>query len=193
MITGICLHPKGIISEFNIEGRYMDDVNLDKLSNLKRNKPSNYYNNIEPQCISDTGFVDNELNIFIYAWEEGKPGDENKHELPPPLDTNLYFGNIYVFAHGVRGLKNLNKNTFKRIYKRSFKGFYSLGDEDSERSSDGNDSGSSLADFIVNDENDSEESDYEDSDEDVNLEDDDNEDDGSVIDLSDEDTSDEDN
>tara|TARA_B100000405_G_scaffold297343_1_gene253118 strand:- start:9246 stop:9902 length:657 start_codon:yes stop_codon:yes gene_type:complete len=187
MITGICLHPKGIVSEINIEGRYRNDINLNTLSDLKKNKPSKYYADIQPQCIEETGFVDNDLNIFIYAWGEGKPGDENKHELPPPLDTNLYFGNIYVFACGVRGLKNLNKTTFKRIYKKSFKGFYSLGDEDSERSTDGDDSGSSLAGFIVNDESDTEESNYENSeDEDEDFEDDEEDDDSTMCSMSDE-------
>jgi len=30
--------------------------------------------------------------ISIWGWKEGKAGTENKHELPPPYDTELLFG-----------------------------------------------------------------------------------------------------
>jgi cobalamin biosynthesis protein CobT len=32
--------------------------------------------------------------ISIWGWKEGKAGTENKHELPPPHDTELFFGDI---------------------------------------------------------------------------------------------------
>jgi len=32
--------------------------------------------------------------ISIWGWKEGKAGTENKHELPPPHDTELFFGDV---------------------------------------------------------------------------------------------------
>ena len=36
--------------------------------------------------------------LFLFGSKEGKAGTENKHELPPPLDSELFFGDIILVA-----------------------------------------------------------------------------------------------
>ena len=39
--------------------------------------------------------MNNENNyISIYCKDKGRANSENKYDLPPPLDSNLYFGNM---------------------------------------------------------------------------------------------------
>jgi len=37
--------------------------------------------------------------ISLYARDEGRANTENKYDLPPPLDTVLYFGTMICVGH----------------------------------------------------------------------------------------------
>ena len=37
--------------------------------------------------------------VSLYSKNDGKAGEENKYELPPPIDKDLYFGNIIIISH----------------------------------------------------------------------------------------------
>ena len=77
--------------------------------------------------------------ITIFAKDNGRAGSENKYDLPPPIDSNLYYGTLML-------VKTFNKNSFEKdnlddllladwekCYEKLFGGFESLG-EDSEES-----------------------------------------------------------
>jgi hypothetical protein len=76
--------------------------------------------------------------ITVFAKDNGRAGSENKYDLPPPLDSNLYYGTLML-------VKTFNKNSFEKdnlddlllsdwekCYEKLFGGFESLGEEDSE-------------------------------------------------------------
>jgi hypothetical protein len=69
-----------------------------------------------------------DTTITIWGWTDGKAGTENKHELPPPHDKVLLFGD--VIATVPKG--DLTIEQWKEFYNKAFKGFEDLGSEDSE-------------------------------------------------------------
>ena len=73
----------------------------------------------------------------IYTKDKGRANSENKYDLPPPLDSNLYFGSMAVIKHTSKIPKNENVSSdfddkeWLKLYEHLFGGFEDLGDEDS--------------------------------------------------------------
>jgi len=109
---------------------------------------------IEREC--DFEWQENTLSVF--AFNDGKAGKENKTELPPPLDTQLYFGNIIIIAHTGGEVKNLSLEEYKEFYNSAFGGFEDLGEEDSWSSEE--DPNSEDERFIVNDDDDDDDEEF---------------------------------
>ncbi len=69
--------------------------------------------------------------IIIYGWEQGEAGDENKHELPPPIDNSLYFGDLLVFRLDDNGkLNHLSKEAYEIFIEHQMGGFIDLSEDD---------------------------------------------------------------
>jgi hypothetical protein len=66
--------------------------------------------------------------LTLWGWEEGKAGTENKHELPPPHDEALFFGDIVVTSSS----GDLTVDMWSEFYDVAFGGFEDLGSDDSE-------------------------------------------------------------
>ena len=72
----------------------------------------------------------------MFGHKEGKAGTENKHELPPPLDNELCFGDILVLL--CKDKKSFAKpiafkpEEYEAFYTQMFEGFEDLDDEDEE-------------------------------------------------------------
>jgi transcription elongation factor S-II len=82
-----------------------------------------------------------DIILHIIGYKEGKAGTENKHELPPPNDKGLIFGDAVIY--GTNKTKNLmpfNSDEYKKFYNRQFEGFEELGNEDSDEDIDDDDS-----------------------------------------------------
>ena len=152
MVLSICLKTNGEIKEFDLNENHVDNINLETFNSikLKNIQPQKNCRKCQPEKIENSGFEFDKNKILIYVWKEGNAGQENKHELPPPNDKELYFDNIYIIACNKKKIIPLTRVEFKNLYKKAFKGFYSIGDVDSERSSD-SDSTGSLNSFIVSD------------------------------------------
>ena len=75
--------------------------------------------------------------VELWSRDSGKSGTENKYELPPPIDTPLYFGNMAAVGVNNKGeLIDLTIPIWKRVYEHLFGGFEDLGDESEEESED---------------------------------------------------------
>ena len=154
-VKAICLKNNGDIIEFKLPS------NLD-INKLDVNKfPSSVINVIgknalEREC--DYNYSGNTISIF--AWTDGKAGNENKHDLPPPIDKQLYFGNIFVILHEEDKLKNLSKSEYEEFYEIAFGGFEDIGSDDTWSEEEEADSDDSINDFIVDDDEESEDEDY---------------------------------
>jgi len=78
----------------------------------------------------------NGMTIVLYAYKTGKAGTENKHELPPPHDKGLYFGEAVLIA--VKGGTPVSFQTadFTKFYAEKFGGFEETGDGEEEEEED---------------------------------------------------------
>lgn len=75
--------------------------------------------------------------VELWSRDAGKSGTENKYDLPPPIDTPLYFGNMAAVGVNNKGqLIDLTIPIWKRVYEQLFGGFEDLGDESEEESED---------------------------------------------------------
>ena len=74
----------------------------------------------------------NNNEVKIYGWEDGKAGKENKHEMPPPYDTNLYFGDLLVVNLKKNDLINFTKKDYNIFFEEMYGGFEDIGDTESD-------------------------------------------------------------
>lgn len=116
--------------------------------------------------------------IFVVGNKEGKAGQENKFEFPPPIDNDIFFGDLCLLkgenlGHGGR-LVDLTIKEWKRVYEMLFGGFDDCGSDDEDDNEDDDDiyvempttkEGYAKDGFVVDDE------DGEDGDEDDDYED----------------------
>lgn len=74
--------------------------------------------------------------LHLIGYKEGKAGTENQHELPPPHDKELFFGDIVLLLSKEK--KSFAKPTlmkteeYESFYTQMFEGFESIGESDSE-------------------------------------------------------------
>ena len=76
--------------------------------------------------------------ISVFAKDKGRANSENKYDLPPPIDTALYYGTILIVKTFTNqnfdkdNLDHLTLEEWEKCYEKLFGGFESLGDDDSE-------------------------------------------------------------
>jgi transcription elongation factor S-II len=77
--------------------------------------------------------------IYLFGYQQGKAGTENKHELPPPHDSLLLFGDI-VLLYAEKGSfaspLPFKPEDYEVFYNDAYGGFESLDDEDEEDEED---------------------------------------------------------
>ncbi len=75
-------------------------------------------------------------SLHLIGYKEGKAGTENKHELPPPLDNQLFFGDIVLLhtKEDTTFAKPLPMTTeeYELFYTQMFEGFEDLDENEEE-------------------------------------------------------------
>ena len=105
-------------------------IKIDELYKKCKFRNTNYFDN---RNISSY----NGIFISLFAKDKGRASTENKYELPPPLDNDLYFGSILVVLHEekdkyeLEDLLDLSVEKWEKFYEKLFGGFEDLGEEDS--------------------------------------------------------------
>ena len=119
------------------------------------------------------------LSISVYGKTNGRAGQENKYEMPPPIDNTLFFGSLVLVCMDENdNAISIESKKWEKIYETLYGGFEDIGssedDEDSELEDEDEllpktKSGYAKDGFIVDDE-DEDDADYdqEDSEEDEN-------------------------
>ena len=74
--------------------------------------------------------------VSLFASKSGRANNENGYELPPPIDSELFFGKIIMVKHfneeiNDDNVEDLTLEEWEKIYENLFGGFEDLGDEDS--------------------------------------------------------------
>jgi hypothetical protein len=73
--------------------------------------------------------------IAIYGKKNGKAGQENKYDFPPPIDTVLFFGGCVLVSENIlepNKIKDLRIKEWNDIYEKLMGGFEDLKDTDEE-------------------------------------------------------------
>lgn len=67
------------------------------------------------------------IYIDLWAKTDGRAGQENKYELPPPIDEIIFFGNMAIVARLNKEVAcNLSAKKWKLVYEKLFGGFEDL-------------------------------------------------------------------
>jgi len=75
--------------------------------------------------------------ISLFGKTEGRAGQENKYDFPPPMDNVLFFGTCVLICHDENGqTQDFTKNEWVKIYEYLFGGFEDLDDEEEEEASE---------------------------------------------------------
>lgn len=118
----IIIDKNGELHEKNIK----DDIDPDTLYKVVKLKNGDDFDN---EASWEVDVDDKTYNISLFAKTAGKAGQENKYELPPPVDDILYFGkSILINEDGT----DLTLRMWNKIYEALFGGFEDLGYEDSD-------------------------------------------------------------
>jgi len=103
-------------------------------------------------------------SVSVFGKDNGRAGQENKYEFPPPIDSVLFFGSCVLVNKENNQAASISKAQWTKVYEHLFGGFDDIGAEDSELSEDDVDDDVSRTkegyvkdDFIVDDD----EEDYE--------------------------------
>jgi hypothetical protein len=78
----------------------------------------------------------NDKYVSLFAKNSGRANNENSYELPPPIDSQLYFGKLILVKHFNEAInddnvEDLTLEEWEKIYEKLFGGFEDLGEEDS--------------------------------------------------------------
>ena len=124
-------------------------VVIDKQNNKKQIKinvnSDQYYKKCKVRSVKDFDYRHSwkikeegeDRYLSIFAKNNGRANTENKCELPPPLDNQLYFGTMLVVKHTEEGkydmddLIELTVENWEKHYNKLYGGFEDLGEEDS--------------------------------------------------------------
>ena len=121
MVLVLLVEKSGTIKEINV--KQFDEIYLSKKAGFKSSKGFSQIN----------GWNINNLGIFLYAKTDGRAGQENKYDFPPPSDNTLFFGGCLLIAKNANNeFIDLNVKVWKVIYEKLFGGFEDIGDDDSE-------------------------------------------------------------
>jgi len=90
----------------------------------------------EPEYLGSYSYKSRFLHLFGYS--KGKAGTENKHELPPPHDGMLLFGDILIVASSSETSYSqaipFKVDEYEAFYTHAFGGFEDLDEEEEEES-----------------------------------------------------------
>ena len=84
-------------------------------------------------------FNGNEYHISLYGKKEGRAGQENKYEVPPPLDNDLLFGNLILVNQVDDKYVSFSSKEWKKIYDHLYGGFEDLEEDSEEEETDEDD------------------------------------------------------
>ena len=125
-LYGVLLQAKGEIKKCKLADSLYASIQEEKLMTILKRK----------QIPSQLGvYKFNNLNLYIFGYKEGRAGTENKHELPPPYDKTLFFGDILVVASKGsvwnKDFQSFLPEMYETFYEKAFGGFEEI-DEDDE-------------------------------------------------------------
>jgi hypothetical protein len=126
VVQALLLTAKGEVKQAKVSLTGTELANADIQKYLKKKTEADY--------IGSYPYKSKHLHLFGYS--KGKAGTENKHELPPPHDNGLYFGDILVVCSSFEDSYNqpipFKPEEYEAFYTNAFGGFEDLDEEELE-------------------------------------------------------------
>lgn len=73
------------------------------------------------------------ITVELWARNDGQANQENKYDFPPPVDSELFFGNCALLARDSNmNMIDLTVEKWNKVYEHLFGGFESLADNEDE-------------------------------------------------------------
>jgi len=121
----LIIEKNGSIKESNV--KLLDESTLYKKAGFKTEEGFKVYTTWSIEVNST------KYSISLYGKTCGRANQENKYELPPPLDNTLFFGSIILVNKGENGeYKSISEKEWDAVYEALYGGFEVIGQEDSE-------------------------------------------------------------
>ena len=122
----ITINKHGIVK--NTTMRVNDTENIYKKCGFKNN------NNFSKHHTWKIKINNEELSISVYGKNNGRALNENKYELPPPIDNTLFFGDIAIIAYNENTSQyyDFNDELWNKIYNELMGGFEDIENTDDE-------------------------------------------------------------
>ena len=77
------------------------------------------------------------LSISVYGKTNGRAGQENKYEMPPPIDNTLFFGSlVLVCMDQGDNVVSIESKKWEKIYEALYGGFEDIGSSEDDEDSD---------------------------------------------------------
>ena len=120
MVAIIVIEKSGNVKEVNVNS--VEGSDLHKKAGFKSST------GFELQTTWNVDIKKRKYLIDLYAKKQGRAGQENKYEFPPPVDNELYFGSCLIINRD----NALKKSEWEEIYNHLYGGFEDLNESDSE-------------------------------------------------------------
>jgi len=125
-ITILTIEKSGSIKEHALKN--YDESELYKKAGFKSKE------GFQIQTTWNTECNGKQYSISVYGKTNGRAGQENKYEFPPPIDSVLFFGACVLVNKINEEATSLSKEEWKKVYEHLYGGFEDLDDEDEEES-----------------------------------------------------------
>ena len=115
MVSGVLITITGNINT-------IDNLNVNNLSNYMKPKRSD-----KPKLLHSWSLGKGDC-IKLYGYVTGKERFINKHELVPPVDNNLYYGDLILYKMKNKNKVNFSANDYHQWYQSIYQ-FENLDDD----------------------------------------------------------------
>jgi len=112
-------------------------INTDELYKKCNFKKSDGFDKVSEWGYSKKG--DSPITVELWARSDGQANKENKYDFPPPVDSDLFFGNCALLLRDSNmKIIDLTIDKWNKIYEHLFGGFETLADnaDDDEEEED---------------------------------------------------------
>ena len=122
------------------KGGECKDVNVKTANLIEISKKCGFrkLNYFEKRISWKINYKSNSLVVAVYAKNNGRANSENKFDMPPPIDNELYFGSIAVVAYKEKISEttsiDFNVDDWCKVYEKLMGGFIDLSKESEEES-----------------------------------------------------------
>lgn len=106
----VILQPKGTTRNANIPSSITFLPKPDEIAKILRRAAS-------PEIIATWNW--GQLVLHLFAYKTGKSGTENKHELPPPHDELIFYGEAVIIATNGDALATFSTTTYTKFYNEA--------------------------------------------------------------------------